>query len=552
LKRAFKLSLWVFGGLALAVMIVAGTAYWWTGRQGPAFEASRVAGVKIIEVDCPKGISGGPRCGKIKAPLDYSGKDAGTIDVGFVFYPALFPEGDGKTLLQFIDGGPGQVMSDDMKPSPMRLMRWQFRNRPLLFIDARGVGGLSEALRCPVKSSYDLNENETEVVAACAEKIGPQRVQFTSANTVRDFDLVRRALGFPSVDLIGFSYGTALAPMYASLRPKAVRSITLDGAFQFTNYANPYFTTFYDGAMRQLRQVCERASECNYKETRNALNVVVAALRQAPRPIKATGPGWRIAPEQRLDPGAVISLLTKNAGIAPDDDGTMKVFYPLIGALRKAAGGDWTLLEQIAELDLQRNDLPKSSADHKTLALASTITCQEGSAVPWSVLQSPDQRKAAFESAVATYPDKARFGPFTAREWSLYTFQSEYNECLKYPAPPVGRAIERRESFATALPTSTPILILNGDLDLQTPHEDAQNAAAAFDKPYYARFKHFNHVIMPNSLCAMTMIADFIRSRTVAELNQCLDTDAVPYVTDHISEKMRSPDAANGGGGFVR
>jgi pimeloyl-ACP methyl ester carboxylesterase len=547
-----KRTLWGLGIVALLVSVIAGGAYYWTGRQGPAFETSKVAGVTITEVPCPSDISGGPRCGKIKAPLDYSGKDAGSIDVGFVFYRALLQEGDGQTLLQFIDGGPGQVMSDDMKPSPMRLMRWQFRNRPLLFIDPRGVGGISEMLNCPLKTAYDFEVNMSDIVAACAEKIGARRIHYTSANTVRDFDLVRRALGFTSIDLISFSYGTALAPMYAALQPNVVRTMTLDGAYQFTNYNNPYFTTFYDGAMRQLRQICERAAGCKIENTIQHLNSVVATLRTAPKPIKPTGTGWMIAPGKQLNPGAIISLLTANGNITSDDDGTIKIFYPLIGALYNAANGDWSLLEQIAALHLQKNILPHSSENSKTVSLANNITCQESSSVLWSAAQNPDQRAATFETTIARYPDKARFGPFTPREWSLNSFQSEYDECLKYPAPPTGRAIERRESFVSTLPRTTPVLIMNGDLDQQTPHEDAMTAAALFDKPFYARFKHFNHVIMPNSLCAMNMVADFMRTKAVANPNQCADSDAAPYVIDRIPMKDRKPNAKTAENGFIR
>jgi pimeloyl-ACP methyl ester carboxylesterase len=552
MKQLLKKCLLVLGGLTMIGGVTASGAYWWTGRQGPEFEASKFAGVTITEVQCPSGISGGPRCGKIKAPLDYSNVAAGTIGVGFVFYPALLPEGDGKTLLQFIDGGPGQIMSEDIRPSPMRLMRWQFRNRPLLFVDPRGVGGLSQALRCPAISGYELDANESDVVAACAVSIGSQRTHYSSANTVRDFDLVRRVLGFKQVDLIAFSYGTALAPMYDSIKPGVVRSMTLDGAFQFSNYENPYFTTFFDGAMRQLNQVCERAIGCKIDETRQNLVTVVTALRDAPRSINPTGVGWKIEAGRRLDAGTIVSLLTKNASIERDDDGKVKVFYPLIGALRNAASGDWVLLELLAALDLQKNALAASSEDQKTFPLASIITCQEGSNTTWSRALPIEQRSAAFEVAIARYPDAIRFRPFTAREWSLNAFQSEYAECLKYPKAPVGVSIERRENFAATSPRETPVLILNGDLDLQTPHEDAKNAAAQFTKPFYARFKHFNHVIMPNSVCALNMVADFIRQKAVADPNVCMDTDATPYVIDRLPSKARNPDATDIGLNFLR
>jgi pimeloyl-ACP methyl ester carboxylesterase len=331
LKRALKTTLWGLGGLALAVMIVAGAAYVWIGSRGDPLPKSHAAGVTLTEVPCAKELTGA-RCGKIKAPLDYTGADVGTVDVGFVYYPALWSEGPDAPVLNFIDGGPGQILSDDIKESPMALLRLQFRNRAFLMIDARGVGGLSEALRCPVRSQYDLEANEADKIAACAETIGRKRIHFTSANTARDFNLVRRALGITSVDLLAFSYGTAIAPLYAALYPEAVRTITLDGAFQVGPYDDLHLPTFHDAAMRRLRDICARAKNCTYEKTKQNLTQVVAALRQQPRAVRPTGAGFAIPQNRQLDPEALALIMTADTPMRRDNDGVFKIIFPLIGA----------------------------------------------------------------------------------------------------------------------------------------------------------------------------------------------------------------------------
>mgnify|MGYP003563281169 CR=1 FL=1 len=51
-----------------------------------------------------------------------------------------------------------------------------------------------------------------------------------SAESARDMDRVRAALGVEQVSYLGFSYGTALGASYARLFPERVRVMVLDGA----------------------------------------------------------------------------------------------------------------------------------------------------------------------------------------------------------------------------------------------------------------------------------------------------------------------------------
>jgi pimeloyl-ACP methyl ester carboxylesterase len=48
-------------------------------------------------------------------------------------------------------------------------------------------------------------------------------------NTVRDLDRLRQALGLPTLDYIGRSYGTTIGRLYAKRYPGNVRTLTLDG-----------------------------------------------------------------------------------------------------------------------------------------------------------------------------------------------------------------------------------------------------------------------------------------------------------------------------------
>jgi len=64
---------------------------------------------------------------------------------------------------------------------------------------------------------------------ACAAHAGPLLAHDSTADVARDMDLLRRAVGDPSMNYFGNSYGTYLGATYASLFPHKVRAMVLDG-----------------------------------------------------------------------------------------------------------------------------------------------------------------------------------------------------------------------------------------------------------------------------------------------------------------------------------
>jgi pimeloyl-ACP methyl ester carboxylesterase len=63
----------------------------------------------------------------------------------------------------------------------------------------------------------------------CAAQNGTLPQHVSTADTARDLDLLRRALGQPKLDYIGLSYGTYLGATYANLFPRHVGRMVLDG-----------------------------------------------------------------------------------------------------------------------------------------------------------------------------------------------------------------------------------------------------------------------------------------------------------------------------------
>ena len=76
-----------------------------------------------------------------------------------------------------------------------------------------------------------LTSLSNELIAGCvaADNAEPAAT-FTTENTVRDLDMLRRAVGDKKLTYLGFSYGTYLGATYAAMFPRKVRGLVLDGA----------------------------------------------------------------------------------------------------------------------------------------------------------------------------------------------------------------------------------------------------------------------------------------------------------------------------------
>jgi pimeloyl-ACP methyl ester carboxylesterase len=114
--------------------------------------------------------------------------------------------------------------------------------------DPRGVGASSPAVSCDTeywtgpRPAYRPASREQRspaerawvkrsrsYAAACAEHNGDLLRHLRTADTVRDMNALRIALGEKQINYYGFSYGTYLGQAYASRYPGRVRRMVLDG-----------------------------------------------------------------------------------------------------------------------------------------------------------------------------------------------------------------------------------------------------------------------------------------------------------------------------------
>lgn len=183
------------------------------------------------------------QCATLKVPLDYRHPGGRTLSLAISRIPAGDP-GNRRGVLLLNPGGPGAEGLDLPSEfahltSPAVLDAYD-----RIGFDPRGVGhstpvtcGLKAANLLP-NTAYPDPHGSIAVNAAaarttatrCWQHAGTLLPYITTANTARDMDQIRKALGESRISYYGGSYGTYLGAVYASLYPLRTDRIVLDSA----------------------------------------------------------------------------------------------------------------------------------------------------------------------------------------------------------------------------------------------------------------------------------------------------------------------------------
>ncbi len=184
------------------------------------------------------------QCTTLKVPLDYRNPDGRKIDVAVSRLPSKNPEKRRGVLLTN-PGGPGGVGLD--YPQVLKLVKLPqdvLDEYDVIGFDPRGVGH-STPVTCDLTPAQMAIGNlpyakgpadvvkQAEVAKAearqCAEAAtGPMLPHVTTANTARDMDRIRVALGESTVSYLGASYGTYLGAVYTTMFPERSDRFVLD------------------------------------------------------------------------------------------------------------------------------------------------------------------------------------------------------------------------------------------------------------------------------------------------------------------------------------
>ncbi len=214
-------------------------------------EVRATEGGARIELDwgaCPKDVPTGSvtlECAAVPVPLDY-GKPEGTKIKIMISRLASQDPAKRRGILMLNPGGPGGAgLSQPADLDTLGVPTTVLDSYDLIGMDPRGVGH-STPVSCgfttdqPYQANlppYPVDSAAVAAQAKIAESVAEQCAandtagllpHISTANTARDLDWIRAALGETKINYFGASYGSVLGAAYASLFPDRTDRLVID------------------------------------------------------------------------------------------------------------------------------------------------------------------------------------------------------------------------------------------------------------------------------------------------------------------------------------
>jgi pimeloyl-ACP methyl ester carboxylesterase len=242
-RRSVIMSTIVAGAtVAMGLTVSTGASAGAPTRAAPAADSEVEAPIPTIDWQ-PCRWDDSLECARVAVPLDYDDPDGDTIKLRILKRPAGHPAERIGTL--FVNpGGPGGSAADFAPYAAHALGDEVAQRFDVVGIDPRGVGG-STQVKCKNSQSapayprvaFPFTPKQVKVWLrydryyrnVCATGANPIIDHMSTADTARDMDLIRQALGEDQLSYYGISYGTYLGATYAAMFPDHIRAMIVDG-----------------------------------------------------------------------------------------------------------------------------------------------------------------------------------------------------------------------------------------------------------------------------------------------------------------------------------
>lgn len=412
----------------------------------------------------------------------------------------LVPSASGEssgTVIPFL-GGPDE--STTAQIGLFAPLTEQIPDSDLLIVDVRGAGR-SGALTCKVfedATEVALGDAQVRDTGLCGEQIGVRRNDYTTVSSVLDIEAIRRELELAAPSVIGFSYGTFVAQTYTTLFPDDVRGAVLDGAFPIEQ--NGWGTDIPVNIEPVLELRCERTGACPDGASAVAESIRSIAASLADDPIDVPGV------DQQLTEGAFASLM--QFAVQNSD---MTSFVDMISA---AATGDLHALDDMASAGIATAPVGPTSYSP---ALFSAIACNDY-ARQFDDADDFAVRRSDFGHRLDELPED-QFGLFSKQGW-IESGWEEGDMCLDWPTRDI--APELRIPLDVDRP-DVPVLVVNGDIDMQTPLPGARQVANIYLNSVLLTVPNAGHVALPVSECAARIEFAFLADPVLPAADACAD-----------------------------
>jgi pimeloyl-ACP methyl ester carboxylesterase len=444
-------------------------------------------------------------CGTLVVPEDRT-KPAGRK----VKLPvAIVHAGDGNKAAQpviYFSGGPGLP---GVTEAAGFLRHKQPGNRDVIVFDQRGTGRAEPNLNCPeveeatatVLSKADAFTDERALLrnalATCRTRLVASGIDLSQYNTTATADDVadlRIAMGVPSWDLFGVSYGTTVALVTMRNHPDGIRSVTLDSVYPTTvDLSAGALDAGYQRAKRQLFDGCAQDAACHaaFPNFEADFATLVARLNADPYHGTIANPTLKRSQPITItgnDIAVGISLALSDTSLIPE----VPFFF------EQMLAGNTAIVDQLA---IQGLDFLNSVAEGQT----ASVDCADRQAIT----KADDS-----QAVLAAHPEESTLlliSPGSCDAWAVASAPAGFND-------PVHSEI--------------PTLVLADQYDPQTPPADSKATADALSRATFVLFPGLGHgAVFSDDPCPIQIFQAFLTDPTAAVDTSCVAAMGPPKWT---------------------
>jgi pimeloyl-ACP methyl ester carboxylesterase len=433
------------------------------------------------------------QCGVLPRPEDPSRPDGRELSLRVVVVPAS--DVARHHPLYLLAGGPGQAASEAFAPL-LGIFDELGRDRDIVLVDQRGTGA-SAPLDCEAPDDRTLAErldehNDLVLLRACLAGYDVDPRNFTTAIAMEDLDAVRQSLDHPVIDLLGGSYGTRAALVYARAHPDHVGRIVIDGVAPVDMAMPASFARDGEAALAGVFRDCAAAPACAgaFPDAAAAFRRWHAELRASPRKLLVEDPRKYEHVEIPLS-ADMVGFAVRNILYSP----ALSAMLPL--ALHRAEHGDPDAL--IASALVMGDAVGEAFSTGMFLA----VVCAED--VPWI-----DDAKLREQGDTVLDTRMVELFRESCSVWPRAELPAGY-----------------REPVQLELPT----LVLSGALDPVTPPRWGEHALAGLSAG--------RHVVVPGAghgtlqyPCVAGLVQAFLDGADTLEVGCVEHTARPPFVVD--------------------